>query len=121
LPVMSDLDRAAVENALEAVYRNITTVADGLGEAELMLPSLCAGSALITPTRTRLSRAVGATGPALNIYRDDAGITAGELFLISSELIFVVAFGVALRRKKPKSSSAVPPAKIIATAESSRL
>jgi NADPH:quinone reductase len=32
---MSDLDRTTVENALEAVYRNITTVADGLGEAEL--------------------------------------------------------------------------------------
>jgi hypothetical protein len=43
---MNDLDRTAVENALEATYRNITTVADGFGEAELMLPSLCAGWAL---------------------------------------------------------------------------
>jgi uncharacterized protein (TIGR03083 family) len=43
---MNELDRALVENALEAAYRNITTVADGLGEAELMLPSLCAGWAL---------------------------------------------------------------------------
>jgi uncharacterized protein (TIGR03083 family) len=40
---MTAPDRTTVENALEAAYRNITTVADGLGEAELMLPSLCAG------------------------------------------------------------------------------
>jgi hypothetical protein len=43
---MSDLDRTVVENALAATYRNITTVADGLGDGELMLPSLCAGWAL---------------------------------------------------------------------------
>jgi uncharacterized protein (TIGR03083 family) len=46
MPGMSDLDRTAVENALEAVYRNITTIADGLGDGQLMLPSLCAGWAL---------------------------------------------------------------------------
>jgi hypothetical protein len=40
---MSELDRGAVETALEAVYQNITTVADGLGEADLMRPSRCAG------------------------------------------------------------------------------
>jgi Mycothiol maleylpyruvate isomerase N-terminal domain len=43
---MSELDRGAVETALEAVYRNITTVADGLGEADLMRPSRCAGWAV---------------------------------------------------------------------------
>jgi hypothetical protein len=43
---MSDLDPTAVHDALEAAYRNITTVANGLGETELMLPSRCAGWAL---------------------------------------------------------------------------
>jgi hypothetical protein len=43
---MTEPDRTTVENALEASYRNITTVTDGLGEAELMLPSRCAGWAL---------------------------------------------------------------------------
>jgi uncharacterized protein (TIGR03083 family) len=43
---MTELDRATVQNALEAAYRNLTTVADGLGDRELMLPSLCAGWAL---------------------------------------------------------------------------
>ncbi len=40
---MSELARAAVEDALEAMYRSVTAVADGLGEADLMLPSRCAG------------------------------------------------------------------------------
>ena len=43
---MSELDRAGVENALQAVYQNTTTVADGLDEADLMRPSRCAGWAL---------------------------------------------------------------------------
>lgn len=43
---MSDRDRGEVEAALDAVYRDVTTVADGLGEADLMLPSRCAGWAL---------------------------------------------------------------------------
>ncbi len=43
---MSDLDRVAVEGALESAYQNITTVADGLGDAQLMLPSRCAGWAV---------------------------------------------------------------------------
>jgi len=43
---VSELDRGAVEAALEAVYQNITTVADGLGEADLMRPSRCAGWAV---------------------------------------------------------------------------
>ena len=43
---MSDLDRAAVLDALDAVYRNVTTVAGGLGEADLMRPSRCAGWAV---------------------------------------------------------------------------
>jgi Mycothiol maleylpyruvate isomerase N-terminal domain len=43
---VSELDRAGAENALQAVYRNTTTVAGGLGEADLMRPSRCAGWAL---------------------------------------------------------------------------
>ena len=43
---MSGLDRAAVEGALESVYQNVTVVADGLGDAGLMLPSRCAGWAV---------------------------------------------------------------------------
>jgi hypothetical protein len=36
---VSDLDRAAVLGALDAVYRNVTAVTGGLGEADLMRPS----------------------------------------------------------------------------------
>ena len=43
---MTELDRAQVEQALESVYRNVTTVADGLSDADLMRPSRCAGWAL---------------------------------------------------------------------------
>lgn len=43
---MSELDRAAAEDALEAVYQNVATVADGLSDADLMLPSRCAGWAV---------------------------------------------------------------------------
>jgi uncharacterized protein (TIGR03083 family) len=38
--------RAERTDALQAVYQNITTVADGLGEADLMRPSRCAGWAV---------------------------------------------------------------------------
>jgi uncharacterized protein (TIGR03083 family) len=43
---VSELDRAEVEPALQAVYQNVTTVADGLSDADLMRPSRCAGWAL---------------------------------------------------------------------------
>jgi uncharacterized protein (TIGR03083 family) len=43
---VSDLDRAGVLDALDAVYRNVTAVAGGLGEADLMRPSRCAGWAV---------------------------------------------------------------------------
>jgi hypothetical protein len=43
---MSELDRTAVETALESGYQNLTTVADSLSEADLMQPSRCAGWAL---------------------------------------------------------------------------
>src|SRR5215472_1219466 len=43
---MSDLSRVAVLDALDAVYRNVTAVAGGLGEADLMRPSRCAGWAV---------------------------------------------------------------------------
>ena len=43
---MSDLSQAAVLDALDAVYRNVTAVAGGLGEADLMRPSRCAGWAV---------------------------------------------------------------------------
>jgi hypothetical protein len=40
---MSEPGRAEVEGALESVYQDVTVVADGLGDADLMLPSRCAG------------------------------------------------------------------------------
>ena len=43
---MSDLSRVAVLDALDAVYGNVTAVAGGLGEADLMRPSRCAGWAV---------------------------------------------------------------------------
>ena len=43
---MSDLSPAAVLDALNAAYRNVTAVAGGLGEADLMRPSRCAGWAV---------------------------------------------------------------------------
>jgi hypothetical protein len=43
---MSEITRSAATGALEAVYQRITAVADRLGEAELMLPSRCAGWAV---------------------------------------------------------------------------
>ena len=43
---MSDLDRVAVLDALDAAYQNVTAVAGGLGEADLMRPSRCAGWAV---------------------------------------------------------------------------
>jgi uncharacterized protein (TIGR03083 family) len=43
---VSELDRSAAEDALQGAYQNITTVADGLGDADLMRPSRCAGWAV---------------------------------------------------------------------------
>lgn len=43
---MSDLDQVAVLDALDAVYQNVTAVAGGLGEADLMRPTRCAGWAV---------------------------------------------------------------------------
>jgi Mycothiol maleylpyruvate isomerase N-terminal domain len=43
---VSDLSRLAVLDSLDAVYRNVTAVAGGLGEADLMRPSRCAGWAV---------------------------------------------------------------------------
>ena len=43
---MSDLDRAAVLDALDAVYQKVTAVAGGLSEADMMRPSRCAGWAV---------------------------------------------------------------------------
>ena len=43
---MSELDRAAVLDALDAAYQKVTAVAGGLSEADLMLPSRCAGWAV---------------------------------------------------------------------------
>jgi hypothetical protein len=40
---VSELDCPATADALAAVYGNITAVVGGLGEAELMLPTRCAG------------------------------------------------------------------------------
>jgi hypothetical protein len=43
---MTELRRDAVEDVLVSVYSGITTVADGLDEADLMVPSRCAGWAV---------------------------------------------------------------------------
>src|SRR5215470_9473438 len=43
---MSDLDRATALGALNAVYQKVTTVTGGLGEADLMRPTRCAGWAV---------------------------------------------------------------------------
>jgi len=43
---VSDLSQAAVLDALDAVYRNVTAVAGGLGEVDLMRPSRCVGWAV---------------------------------------------------------------------------
>ncbi len=43
---MSDLDRVAVLDALDAAYGHVTAVAGGLGDADLMRPSRCAGWAV---------------------------------------------------------------------------
>ncbi len=43
---MNEVTRSAAEDALEAVYQKITAVADRPDEAELMLPSRCAGWAV---------------------------------------------------------------------------
>jgi len=43
---MSDLDRATVLGALDAAYQKVTAVTTGLGEADLMRPTRCAGWAV---------------------------------------------------------------------------
>jgi hypothetical protein len=43
---MYELDRRTVEDVLESAYRDVTLVADSLGDAELMRPSRCAGWAV---------------------------------------------------------------------------
>lgn len=44
---MSDLDLEPVLGTWEAIYQQVTALADGLGEAETMLPSRCAGWAVV--------------------------------------------------------------------------
>ena len=78
---MSDLDRAAVLDALDAVYQNVTAVAGGLGEADLMRPSRCAGWAVADvlyhelldarrALRTFASPAESAAGPRRRVLLD---------------------------------------------------
>jgi len=43
---VSDLDRAAALGALDAVYQTVTAATAGLGEADLMRPTRCAGWAV---------------------------------------------------------------------------
>ena len=43
---MSDLDQAAVLDALDAVYQKVTAAVTGLGEADMMRPTRCAGWAV---------------------------------------------------------------------------
>jgi hypothetical protein len=66
------LDRAAAIHALAVAYGNITAAVEGLTEAELMLPSRCAGWAvgdvlfheLLDARRALRTFATPATGPA---------------------------------------------------------
>ena len=76
MPRVSDLNQTAVLDALDAVYQNVTAAVGGLGEADLMLPSRCAGWAvadvlyheLLDARRALRTFATPATGPA---DRDD--------------------------------------------------
>jgi uncharacterized protein (TIGR03083 family) len=43
---VSDLDRARVLDALDAAYQQLTAIVGGLGEADMMRPSRCAGWAV---------------------------------------------------------------------------
>ncbi len=78
---MTDLDHAAVLDALETGYRNVTGVVTGLGEADLMRPSGCAGWALtdvlyhqlLDAQRALVAFATPVTGPA---DRDDVSYWA---------------------------------------------
>ena len=81
---MSELDRAAVLDALDAAYQKVTAVAGGLSEADLMLPSRCAGWAvadvlyheLLDARRALRTFATPAAGPAdcddVSYWRDYA-------------------------------------------------
>ena len=78
---MTDLDHAAVLDALETGYRNVTDVVTGLSEADLMRPSGCAGWAvtdvlyhqLLDAQRALVAFATPVTAPA---DRDDVSYWA---------------------------------------------
>ena len=69
---MTELDHAATLDALDTGYRRVTDVVTGLSEAELMLPSGCAGWAvtdvlyhqLLDAQRALVAFATPVTGPA---------------------------------------------------------
>ncbi len=65
---MSDLDRAAALDALDAAYQSLTAVAGRLGAADLMRPTRCAGWAVadVRPAgrRARAARLITAARPA---------------------------------------------------------
>src|ERR1700734_1618880 len=77
----TDLDHAAVLDALETGYQNVTDVVTGLSEADLMRPSGCAGWAvtdvlyhqLLDAQRALVAFATPVTGPA---DRDDVSYWA---------------------------------------------
>jgi uncharacterized protein (TIGR03083 family) len=78
---VTDLDHAAVLDALETGYRSVTDVVTGLSEADLTRPSGCAGWAvtdvlyhqLLDAQRALVAFATPATGPA---DRDDVSYWA---------------------------------------------
>jgi Mycothiol maleylpyruvate isomerase N-terminal domain len=69
---VTELDHAAAVDALEAGYRRVTDVVAGLGDAELMLPTGCAGWAvtdvlyhqLLDAQRALVAFATPGPGPA---------------------------------------------------------
>jgi uncharacterized protein (TIGR03083 family) len=81
---VSDLDRVAVLDALDAVYEKVTAAVSGLSAADLMLPSRCAGWAvadvlyheLLDARRALRTFATPAAGPAdcddVSYWRDYA-------------------------------------------------
>jgi hypothetical protein len=79
---VSDLDRAAVLDALDAVYQQVTTVVSALSEADLMRPTRCAGWAvadvlyheLLDARRALRTFATPSAGP---VDRDDVSYWRG--------------------------------------------
>lgn len=111
---MTELDHAAALDALETGYRRVTDVVTGLGEAELMRPSGCAGWAvtdvlyhqLLDAQRALVTFATPATGPA---DRDDVTYWAAFAPQAGEAGARAVAGAAAHARFVRVAASAYPP------------